>query len=335
MKLSDFYYELPEALIAQEPLAERDQSRLLVLNRTDGSITHDRFANIGLFLPKESQIVCNNSRVVPARLLGKKLSTGAKIEVFLTKRINDNTYEVLLKPLKRLADNDEIVFEGSSLMATVVDRERRIVRFNLNSIDEELERIGHMPLPPYIKRNDSEDDKEQYQTVYAKQRGSVAAPTAGLHFTQDLIQDLIKQGHRFDEITLHVNYGTFKPVECEDIKEHPMHSETYQMTEELYQRLKQCKQSSQSIVAVGTTSCRVLESVAQTQALSGETNIFIYPGFSFKMVDHLITNFHLPCSTLIMLVSALAGRDLIMQAYAEAIKEKYRFYSYGDAMMII
>lgn len=335
MNLNDFSYKLPEQLIAQAPLDQRDHSRLMVLNRREQTIVHDTFNNLDKYLPPTSQVVCNNSKVVPARLLGHKVPTGAKVEIFLIKRIDDGVFEALLRPLKRLKEGDKIEFSGSLLRATLMDRDRRIVKFNKKNITQDLQRIGHMPLPPYIKREDVAEDKTAYQTVYARKSGSVAAPTAGLHFTDDLIAKLKSQGHRFDELTLHVNYGTFKPVEVSDITKHAMHSEAYEMSSALLNRLVAAKRQNIPVVAIGTTSCRVLESVAQTQKLGGETNIFIYPGFSFKMVDHLITNFHLPCSTLLMLVSAFATREFIMQAYQEAIKEKYRFYSYGDAMLIL
>ncbi len=335
MKLKDFDYVLPASLIAQAPLKKRDQAKLLVIDRTTQKLTHDTFANIGEYLPKQSEIVCNNSKVVAARLLGSKTSTGAKIEIFLIKKLSDYTYETLLRPLKRLKEGDAVVFDKSSLKARIIDRDKRIVRFNKKNISDDLSKIGHMPLPPYIKREDRPSDKKDYQTVYAKKDGSVAAPTAGLHFTKGLIGRLEKSGHHFNQVTLHVNYGTFKPVEVEDITKHPMHTESYAMTKAVHARLCKAKDKGRPVVAVGTTSCRTLEAVTKTGKLKGATNIFIYPGFSFKMVDHLITNFHLPRSTLLMLVSAFAGRDLMMKAYAEAKRKKYRFYSYGDAMLIL
>jgi len=281
-------------------------------------------------------MVLNNSKVVPARLLGKKESTGANVEIFLLKKISDEpSYEALLRPQKRLKEGERVIFEGSKIYAEVIDQKKRIVRFNAKDVESHLERIGHVPLPPYIKRPDESADREFYQTVYARHYGSVAAPTAGLHFTDALMNDLKGCGHGFCEVTLHINYATFKPVEEEDITRHQMHIEHYSMSAPVLQDILKTKESGQKIVAVGTTSCRVLESYAKTGRLEGETNLFIYPGYDFRLVDVLLTNFHLPQSTLLMLVSAFGGLDLIQQAYREAVKEKYRFFSYGDAMLIL
>ena len=330
MQLSDFCYDLPPELIAQYPLKKRDAARMMVIRREDGSITHDVFKHLNRYVPPQTQFVLNNSRVIPARLLGVKEQTGAQIEIFLLKRLEENIYEVLLRPLKRLREGGKVSFEGG-LTAEVVDKERRIVRFNKKNIQPFLKKYGHMPLPPYIKRSDEKSDQKTYQTVYAKKDGSVAAPTAGLHFTRTQMQDLKKAGHRFREVTLHIGYGTFQPVETEQIEDHPMHVETYAVSPRVWKQLE----GKGPVCAVGTTATRVLESAAQTGRLSGDTNLFIYPGFSFKMVDLLLTNFHLPHSTLLMLVSAFGGMDLIRRAYSEAIAQKYRFYSYGDCMLII
>ena len=307
----------------------------MVLDRNQGTIRHDVFSNIGMYLPPNSTFVLNNTKVISARLIGRKAVSGADIEVFLLKALEDGySFEVLIRPLKKVRVGDLIVFTDG-VEAILVDRDRRIVRFNTKNVLDHLQNIGHIPLPPYIKRTDEPSDAEDYQTVYAKQLGSVAAPTAGLHFTDDLIRRLKTEGHLFKELTLHINYGTFKPVECYDIRQHPMHSESYEVDEEVEKKVSDAKLNKQSIVAVGTTSCRVLESIALNQSLQGDTDIFIYPGFVFKSVDVLVTNFHLPYSTLLMLVCAFGGYDLVMRAYQEAIKERYRFYSYGDAMLIV
>lgn len=329
-----YAYHLPQALIAEHPLKERDQARLMVINRHQQTIDHDIFKNIGKYLPAKSALVVNDSKVIAARLLGIKLSTGAKVEIFLLKQLDDFHFEALLKPLKRIKEHDPIDL-GQGINVCLVNRESRTVKFNKPNILTVLENIGHIPLPPYIKRQDNADDKVLYQNVYANKLGSVASATAGLHFTQELIDELKAKGHPFLSTTLHIGYGTFKPVEVADIRQHPMHHESYELFSDVYAKLDRFKKDGMPIVAVGTTSCRVLESVALNGVLKGSTNIFIYPGFSFKMVDVLITNFHLPQSTLLMLVSAFGGYDLIKRAYEEAIRAKYRFYSYGDAMIII
>jgi len=333
MKLSDFDYNLPEDLIAQYPLTSRAEARLLVVDRTSGAITHDVFRNIGRYLPPHSLIVVNNSKVIPARLLGKKLRTGGRVEVFLLREIDPCHFEAMLRPLKKIQEGEVLEFPGG-IRCTLVDRAKRIVRFADRDVLKKLEKIGHIPLPPYIKRPDEPLDQEYYQTVYARRPGSVASPTAGLHFTKPLIASLKRAGHRFAQVTLHVNYGTFKPVETENIVDHPMHEEHYVITPAVAANIKSAKQIGRNVVAVGTTSCRTLEAYARTGKLADATRLFLYPGQDFRVVDVLITNFHLPRSTLLMLVSAFGGLKLIRKAYAEAIREKYRFYSYGDAMII-
>lgn len=336
MDLKDFEYSLPEELIATHPLHRRDSARLLVVDRKNERFLHDQFSSVDQYLPAHSCLVLNNSKVVPARLLTQRQKTGGQVEIFLLKKLDDGySYSVLMRPTKRLKVGEELFFDNQNLKATIVDKEKGIVRFNRKDVMSYLYRIGHIPLPPYIKRSDSEEDKKYYQTVYAKEEGSVAAPTAGLHFTQRLLKKIQAKGHTIEEVTLHVSYGTFKPVEENDITRHQMHTEEYFVNQETYDSLLNAKARGTSIVAVGTTSCRVLETIAQTQKCQGETNIFIYPGCSFKMTDHLITNFHLPASTLLMLVYAMGGIDLMKKAYHEAVRQKYRFYSYGDAMVII
>jgi S-adenosylmethionine:tRNA ribosyltransferase-isomerase len=334
MKLQDFHYELPNSLIAQHPAARRDDARLMVIDRATQTIRHDIFRNLKKHLPAKSLLVVNDSKVIPARLLGKKEKTGGEVEVFLLKKIDEYSYEALLRPLKKIRENDPLVFAGG-VKAMLVDKENRIVRFEKKNIEKYLQKIGHIPLPPYITREDNAQDKREYQTVYARAAGSVASPTAGLHFTKKLLTELKSAGHAMEKLTLHINYGTFKPVEVDDIRQHPMHWEEYSITPQTWARVQKAKGQGRKVVAVGTTSCRVLEAVAQGGQLQDRTNIFIYPGFSFRMIDCLITNFHLPFSTLLMLVYAFGGMDLMKRAYQEAIKEKYRFYSYGDGMLII
>lgn len=336
MKLQDFFYALPKELIAQYPLEKRDQARLMVVDRQKNTIRHDIFANVGKYLPPQSLIVLNNSKVIPARLLGKREKSNGKVEIFLLKQLNDGcSYQALIRPLRRIKSGEKVRFDGGRLVAQVTDFKEKIVRFSKGNVARYLEKFGRMPLPPYIKREDTTDDRLRYQTVFAKPKGSVAAPTAGLHFTEDLLFQLKGQGHQIEKVTLHINYATFKPVEVEDITKHPMHEEEYFVSFRSWQDIKKAKKQRKTIVAVGTTSTRVLEAVAENKRLSGSTNIFIYPGCAFKMVDILVTNFHLPYSTLLMLVYAFGGKDLIQRAYREAIKEKYRFYSYGDAMVIV
>jgi S-adenosylmethionine:tRNA ribosyltransferase-isomerase len=333
MHLKDFSYDLPQELIAQYPLKDRDQARLLIVERSTEKIHHDIFSNVGKYLPKQSTLVLNNSKVIPARLLGHRES-GGKVEIFLLKNLGSGSYEALLKPLKKLKEGEQIILE-KGLSAQITDIENRTVHFEDKNFEKKLLTIGHMPLPLYITRPDEALDRKLYQTVYAKHKGSVASPTAGLHFTKPLLSKLKKQGHTIEQVTLHVNYATFKPVEVEDITKHQMHFEHYEVGPGVYTRLMKAKTDGQKIVAVGTTSLRVLESVARSGNLKAETNLFLYPGCSFKMVDCLITNFHQPHTTLLMLVHAFAGTDLMRFAYKEAIDKKYRFFSYGDAMIII
>jgi S-adenosylmethionine:tRNA ribosyltransferase-isomerase len=332
-RLQSYFYHLPVELVAQEPVRRRDRARLMIVDRARGSIGHDTFDHLNDHLPAASRLVVNNSKVIPARLLGHR-STGGEVEIFLLNPIEgSDSYEVLLRPLKKIREGEVIDF-GNGINAVLENKDKRIVRFNKKNILRHLKEVGHIPLPPYIKRPDAARDREDYQTVYAQIPGSVASPTAGLHFTRDLIEKLGRQGHRFLKLTLHINYATFKPVECDDIRQHPMHSEYYSIGPTVYTSILKAKKDSQKVVAVGTTACRVLESVAYSGTYTGKTDIFIYPGHRFQMVDALITNFHLPYSTLLMLVCAFGGYDLIMKAYKEAIKERYRFYSYGDAMLI-
>lgn len=336
MKLQDFKYELPKELIAQFPLEQRDQARLLIVDRAKQTITHDIFSNLGKYLPPNSILVLNDSKVIPARLFGKREKTGGKVEIFLLNRLSDGySFEALIRPLKRLNIDEKIIFNGNGIYARLKDAQKRIVRFNIKNITRHLEKIGHVPLPPYIKRTDEPLDRDYYQTVYAKKRGSVASPTAGLHFTKALLENLQREGRSFQKVTLHINYATFKQIEEDDIVKHKMHFEDYVISRKAFEAIQKAKQEGRKIVAVGTTSCRVLETSAATGRLKGRTDLFIYPGYSFQMTDSLVTNFHLPCSTLFVLVCAFAGRDFIMEAYQEAIAKKYRFYSYGDAMLII
>lgn len=334
MKLSDFQYDLPQELIAQYPVKQRDEARLMVVNRSEQTVTHDVFRRLDKYLPAESTLVINNSKVVPARLLGKRQNSGGQVEVFLLKKLGVARYEALLRPLKKIKVDEPLEFP-SGLIGYLEDKEKRIVRFNKRNIQALLPRIGHIPLPPYIMREDNAQDRQKYQTVYARHAGSVASPTAGLHFTKPLMTQLKKSGHAFASLTLHINYGTFKPVECDDITRHPMHSENYSVSNSVWKQIVLARESGRKIIAVGTTSCRVLESVAGSKEQKGSTRIFIYPGYSFKMIDGLVTNFHLPQSTLLMLVYAFGGMDLMKRAYRQAIEKKYRFYSYGDAMLIL
>ncbi|MBI5149305.1 MAG: tRNA preQ1(34) S-adenosylmethionine ribosyltransferase-isomerase QueA [Candidatus Omnitrophica bacterium] len=339
MKLQDFDYSLPEGLIASYPIPKRDQAKLMVVDRGRGTIAHDIFANVGKYLPAQSCLVLNDSKVIPARLLGRREKTPGKVEVFLLKKIPGGdgcSYEALIRPLNRLKLNEKIQFNGGSLTAELVDIKKRTVRFNRRNISAQLQRHGHMPLPPYIKRPDEPLDKKYYQTVYARKPGSVASPTAGLHFTPALLNALRKKGHGIETVTLHVNLATFRMVEAEDITQHKMHTEEYSLTQKSFSSIQQAKAKGRKIVAVGTTSCRVLETLAKDSSrLTGATDIFIYPGYTFHSVDILITNFHLPRSTLLMLVYAFGGTKLMKEAYAQAIEQKYRFYSYGDAMIIL
>ncbi|WP_143415139.1 tRNA preQ1(34) S-adenosylmethionine ribosyltransferase-isomerase QueA [Geobacillus sp. E263] len=342
MKIDLFDFDLPEELIAQTPLPNRDASRLMVLDKKTGEIRHETFRNILSYLHEGDCLVLNDTRVMPARLYGEKEDTGANIEVLLLKQLEGDRWETLVKPAKRVKIGTNITFGDGRLKATCVDTLEhggRILEFSYQGIFYEvLEQLGEMPLPPYIK--EKLDDPERYQTVYAREVGSAAAPTAGLHFTEQLLDDIRAKGVHIAFITLHVGLGTFRPVNVENIEEHDMHAEFYQMTEETARLLNEVRQQGGRIIAVGTTSTRTLETIASRNngafvAESGWTDIFIYPGYEFKAIDGLVTNFHLPKSTLIMLVSALAGRENILRAYNAAVKERYRFFSFGDAMLII
>ena len=340
LKTSDFYFELPKELIAQDPISDRSASRLLLLDKETGRVSHDIFKNIGSYLKKGDCLVLNNTKVIPARLLGVKEDTGAHVEVFLLKRLKDDIWEALVKPGRKLRPGARVVFGDGLLkceIMDVVDEGNRLVKFSYEGIFEEiLDKLGEMPLPPYITHKLK--DKDRYQTVYAKYDGSAAAPTAGLHFTKELLKELEEKGIETAYVTLHVGLGTFRPVKAENILEHHMHSEMYMISEEAAQKINRARDNGNRVICVGTTSCRTIESAAdengRLSAGNGETDIFIYPGYKFKTLDCLITNFHLPESTLVMLVSALAGRENVLNAYEEAIKEKYRFFSFGDAMFI-
>lgn len=339
MTLSDYDFTLPKELIAQDPIENRSDSRLFVIDRKSGSFAHDRFYNIGNYLNPDDVLVINNTKVIPARLFGNR-TTGAAIEVLLLKRITEDSWEVLTKPGKRAGIGTEIVFGDNLLRAKVIDIKNdgiRILQFFYSGIFEEiLDVLGQMPLPPYITHELV--DKSRYQTVYAKYDGSAAAPTAGLHFTPEVLEEIRIGGVSIAEITLHVGLGTFRPVKHENILEHEMHKEFYEVTNEACDIINTAKQNGGRIVAVGTTCVRTLETAAKSGEIvpcSGETDIFIYPGFKFNAVDSIITNFHLPKSTLLMLISAFTKRELILSAYQEAIREKYRFFSFGDAMLII
>lgn len=340
MDVKDFYYELPPELIAQDPLKDRSSSRLMVLGRADGSIEHHVFWEIIDYLYPGDCLVINNTKVIPARLFGTKEGTQAGIELLLLKRLDGDRWETLVKPGKKAKIGTKIQFGEGILTGEIVDiveEGNRIIQFSYTGIFEEiLDQLGEMPLPPYITHR--LEDKQRYQTVYAKQEGSAAAPTAGLHFTPHLLEQIRKKGVEIAEVTLHVGLGTFRPVKVEQISDHHMHSEFYSLEQTQAEKINQAKAGGHRIIAVGTTSTRTLESVADAdgyvKAASGWTQIFIYPGYHFRCIDGLITNFHLPESTLIMLVSALAGREHVLEAYAQAVQERYRFFSFGDAMYI-
>ncbi|AYX90027.1 tRNA preQ1(34) S-adenosylmethionine ribosyltransferase-isomerase QueA [Staphylococcus cohnii] len=340
MDIEAFDYHLPESLIAQTPLKNRDESRLLVLGRKTGNIEHKHFKNVIDYIESGDTLVLNDTRVMPARLFGLKEETGAKVEMLMLTQLEDNDWEVLLKPAKRIKVGDKLSFGEGKIVAEcleTLDQGGRIMRLNYEGIlQERLDELGEMPLPPYIKER--LDDPDRYQTVYAKASGSAAAPTAGLHFTDELLEQLKAKGVNIAFITLHVGLGTFRPVSVENIDDHEMHSEYYQMNQETADLLNATKANGHRIFSVGTTSTRTLETIMQTHnnfvAESGWTDIFIYPGFDFKAIDGLITNFHLPKSTLVMLVSAFSSRDNILNAYQQAVKLEYRFFSFGDAMLI-
>ena len=344
MHIDEFDYHLPEELIAQHPADKRDASRLLVIDRKTGKLEHRHFYNILEYLNPGDCMILNNSKVIPARLFGVKEITGAKVEVLLIKRIENDIWEAMVRPGKKLHVGDRVSFmEDGSFSAKIVEHGEggtRLVRFEYEGdFHEILDRIGRIPLPPYIERESGEEDKERYQTVYCKEEGSVAAPTAGLHFTQELMAEAQKKGVRIAYVTLHVGIGTFRPVKCEIIEEHKMHFEEYEIDEANAAIINETKKAGGRIISVGTTSTRTVESAASVDGTvepgHGNTDIFIYPGYRFKVIDSLITNFHLPKSTLLMLVSALYNREHILEAYREAVKQEYRFFSYGDAMLII
>lgn len=340
MKTSDFYYDLPQELIAQDPLEDRSASRLMVLDKKTGKIQHHIFKEIVNYLDPGDCLVINDTKVIPARLYGAKVGTDAKIEVLLLKRKENNIWETLVKPGKKAKIGTKISFGEGLLIGEVVDiveEGNRLIQFTYEGIFEEiLDKLGQMPLPPYITHQLK--DKNRYQTVYAKHDGSAAAPTAGLHFTPELLEEIRAKGVNIAHVTLHVGLGTFRPVKVEDVTQHHMHSEFYVVEEDQAALINETKKKGGKIISVGTTSLRTLESASTEDGIlkagSGWTDIFIYPGYRFKIVDRLITNFHLPESTLIMLVSALAGKEHIMAAYEEAVKDKYRFFSFGDAMFI-
>ena len=340
MKVKDFYFDLPKELIAQHPLEKRDESKLMVLNKKDGEVEHKVFKNIIDYLNPGDCIVLNDTRVMPARLYGAKEGSGGKMEFLLLKRYEDDIWETLVKPGKRGKVGAKFVFGNGELKAEIVevlDNGNRKVKFYYDGIFEEvLDRLGEMPLPPYIE--EKLEDRERYQTVYSREVGSAAAPTAGLHFTEELLQAIREKGINIAFVTLHVGLGTFRPVKVEDIQEHEMHSEYYILDKENAEIINNTKKSGKRVIAVGTTSNRTLESIAnedgEVKEQSGYTSIFIYPGYKFKIVDAIITNFHLPESTLIMLISAFSTREIVMNAYKIAVENKYRFFSFGDAMFI-
>lgn len=341
MNTSDFYYDLPKELIAQDPLLKRSDSRLMVLNPAEETFADKQFTDVVSYLKEGDCLVLNNTKVIPARLLGLKEETGAAVEVFLLKRKTDTQWECLVKPGKKLREGAKVVFGDGSLRAEVkqvLEDGNRIVEFIYEGIFEEiLDKLGQMPLPPYITHK--LQDKDRYQTVYAKYDGSAAAPTAGLHFTNELLEEIQKKGIKLAFVTLHVGLGTFRPVKVDDVTKHNMHSEHIIVSKESADIINETKRCGGRIICVGTTSCRTIESASDTDGIvhpgEADTSIFIYPGYEFKVMDGLITNFHLPESTLLMLVSALAGRDFVLSAYEHAVKEKYRFFSFGDAMLIL
>ena len=340
MRRQDFSFDLPQELIAQDPLKDRGSSRLLVLDKETGETSHHVFREIKDYLHPGDCLVINDTKVIPARLIGSKIGTDAKIEILLLKRKEDNVWETLVKPGKKAKPGARISFGEGLLIGEVIDvveEGNRLVRFTYDGIFEEiLDQLGQMPLPPYITHQ--LEDKNRYQTVYAKHSGSAAAPTAGLHFTPELLQEIEGEGVDIASVTLHVGLGTFRPVKVDNILEHHMHSEFYQIEESEAEKINRAKEKGGRVICVGTTSCRTIESAADEnghlRAGSGWTDIFIYPGYKFKLLDCLITNFHLPESTLLMLVSALAGREHVLAAYEEAVRERYRFFSFGDAMFI-
>ena len=340
MKTSDFYFDLPEELIAQVPILDRSSSKLMVLDKETGEIEHKTFKNVIDYLNPGDCLVLNNTRVIPARLIGEKVDTGGKIEFLLLKRTEEDTWQALVKPGKRAKIGTKFSFGNGKLIGEVVglaEEGSRIIKFHYEGIFEEvLDELGNMPLPPYI--TERLEERERYQTVYSKHNGSAAAPTAGLHFTEELLQQIKDKGVDIAFVTLHVGLGTFRPVKEKNIEDHHMHTEHYYIKSEDAEKINSTKLAGNRVIAVGTTSCRTIETVADKNGLvrecEGDTGIYIYPGYKFKCLDGLITNFHLPESTLLMLVSALAGRENVLNAYNEAVKEKYKFFSFGDAMFI-
>lgn len=342
MNVTDFDYHLPEELIAQRPKQKRDDSRMMVVDRQSGQISHEHFYDILQYLKPTDCLVLNDSKVLPARIFGTKIGTGAKVEFLLIKRIKGDRWETMVRPGKKLKPGDRVSF-GDVLIGEIIDYGpdgTRIADFSYEGIFmEKLEQIGHMPLPPYIRREAGEGDKDRYQTVYCREEGSVAAPTAGLHFTKELLSRVEDVGIKIVYVTLHVGIGTFRPVKADLVEDHHMHFEEYEISEEAARIINETKAAGGRIISVGTTSTRTLESAAESNgtipAGSGSTDIFIYPGYEFKVIDSLITNFHLPKSTLMMLISAFYDREKVLEAYEEAKRQKYRFFSYGDAMFII
>ena len=340
MDIKEFYYNLPEELIAQDPLLDRSSSRLMVLDKMSGEIKNKKFSDIKSYLKKGDCLVINDTKVIPARLFGSRESTGGKVEILLLKRLQNDIWEVLVKPGKKCKIGSKISFGDGILkgeIIDIVDEGNRLIKFSYEGIFEEiLDKLGEMPLPPYIKHK--LEDKNRYQTVYAKHDGSAAAPTAGLHFTPELLKEIEEMGVEIARVTLHVGLGTFRPVKEQDILKHHMHSESYIVGKEAADKINATKKRGDRVICVGTTSCRTLESATDEDGILREksawTEIFIYPGYKFKIMDALITNFHLPESTLLMLISAFAGKDKIMSAYEKAVEERYRFFSFGDAMFI-
>lgn len=349
MNVSEFDYALPENLIAQFPEKDREQSRLMVLDRKEKTVTHTRFYNIADYLKETDILVVNNTKVIPARLIGEKENTGGKIEVLLINHLSENIWEALIRPLARVKPETKILFGNGELKAKIIEKksDRGVIAFECDgNIDEAFSKYGYVPLPPYIKRNYGpkyapfhEQDKDSYQTVYAREKGSVAAPTAGLHFTESLLEKIKQKGITVITVTLHIGYGTFEPVRVLTVEDHQMGKEFYQIDEKAGLTIDEGKKMGRRIIAVGTTSVRTLESAAGSRGEimrpSGCTNLFVYPGYRFRLVDSLLTNFHLPKSTLLMLVCAFGGKNFIMNAYKEAVSREYRFYSYGDAMLIL
>lgn len=349
MKISDFDYHLPEELIAQKPADRRDASRMLVVHRDTGRLEHRHFYDILDYLKAGDCLVLNNSKVLPARLYGTKEKTGARVEFLLVKRLEGDVWETMVRPGRRLKPGDSVIFSEEPLLRAAIRDYgadgTRIVEFEYDGIFmERLEEIGSMPLPPYIERESDREDRERYQTVYCREEGSVAAPTAGLHFTEELLAKAVAKGIELAYVTLHVGIGTFRPVKCENVEDHSMHFEEYFVSEESAEIINRAKREGRRIISVGTTSTRTVESAAyrdeaagcwQVRSGEGNTGIFIYPGYEFRIIDSLITNFHLPKSTLLMLISALYDREKILAVYEEAVREKYRFFSYGDAMLIL